>query len=519
MRLFQILLIAAVCSFVGLSVFLYKVMVLEFPLQSNEQTRSWHLEATMEFTGRGKPVKAQLFLPRPSSSHSIVDENFISNGYGFSSEIEKERGNRVAQWTKRKVNGRDIIFYRAILYETSGGNDKTDKPRGKAVTYKDKSFRKRAELDPAFLATSNLIEELWEISADDASFTAELLKVIRDGQDERVTRIQEDIEGAQGPASMASFVLNSAGIPARVVNGIRLEDRQQRAALLTWIEIYSSGEWLPVDLKTGLQDEHGNLLRWWIGSEPIYSIEGVSRSNVNLSVKQHMESALTEAIWKGNKTLEALYDISVFSLPIDLQLVFAVLFLVPVGSLVSSFLRQIIGVSTFGVFMPVLVALAFRETQLLAGIVMFSLIVTIGMVFRSYFDRLQLLMAPRLGAVLTIVVIIIYALSLITFKLGINAGLSISLFPMVILTMMIERMSVMAEESGLNNALKAAAGSLFVAICAYLVMNNDAIGYLIVTFPELLLVVLSLHILLGRYNGYKLTEYYRFRALRKAGNA
>ncbi|MCK5793023.1 MAG: UUP1 family membrane protein, partial [Ketobacter sp.] len=109
MRLFQILLIAAVCSFVGLSVFLYKVMVLEFPLQSNAQTRSWHLEATMEFTGRGKPVKAQLFLPRPSSSHSIVDENFISNGYGFSSEIEKERGNRVAQWTKRKVNGRDII--------------------------------------------------------------------------------------------------------------------------------------------------------------------------------------------------------------------------------------------------------------------------------------------------------------------------------------------------------------------------------------------------------------------------
>ncbi|MBD0266062.1 MAG: hypothetical protein ICV78_26090, partial [Tolypothrix sp. Co-bin9] len=37
-------------------------------------------------------------------------------------------------------------------------------------------------------------------------------------------------------------------------------------------------------------------------------------------------------------------------------------------------------------------------------------------------------------------------------------------------------------------------------------------------FPELLLLVLALNILVGRYNGYKLIEYFRFRSLQRQLN-
>ena len=57
------------------------------------------------------------------------------------------------------------------------------------------------------------------------------------------------------------------------------------------------------------------------------------------------------------------------------------------------------------------------------------------------------------------------------------------------------------------------AGSLLAAILAYLVMSNDQIEHLAFMFPELTLVLLAAMIALGRYNGYKLTEYLRFRSL------
>jgi hypothetical protein len=44
-------------------------------------------------------------------------------------------------------------------------------------------------------------------------------------------------------------------------------------------------------------------------------------------------------------------------------------------------------------------------------------------------------------------------------------------------------------------------------------MNNPHLTHLIFVFPELLLVILALALLLGRYTGYRLTELWRFRDL------
>jgi hypothetical protein len=183
---------------------------------------------------------------------------------------------------------------------------------------------------------------------------------------------------------------------------------------------------------------------------------------------------------------------------------------------VIAFLRQVVGVKTFGTFMPVLIALAFRETGLIAGILLFMGVVAIGLFIRNYFDHLKLLLVPRLAAVLTVVVIVLGMLTMMTNKVGLVVGLSISLFPIVILTMTIERMTLMWEEYGAREALKTGFSSLFAAILAFFFMNNEILGHLIFAFPELLLVNLALAMILGRYNHYKLTEYIRFRALQKS---
>ena len=104
-------------------------------------------------------------------------------------------------------------------------------------------------------------------------------------------------------------------------------------------------------------------------------------------------------------------------------------------------------------------------------------------------------------------------ISIVFHKLGIETGLSVALFPMVIIAMTIERMSVVWEERGPRDAIEAGLGSLVVAALAYLAMGIDWLQHIVFTFPELLLIVLALVLLAGRYTGYRLVELYRFRGM------
>jgi hypothetical protein len=134
---------------------------------------------------------------------------------------------------------------------------------------------------------------------------------------------------------------------------------------------------------------------------------------------------------------------------------------------------------------------------------------------RSYLEHLKLQMLPRLSVVLTFVVILMAVISLLSHKLGLERGLSIALFPMVILTMTIERLSITWEERGGTHAFKVAIGTLVAATLAYLLMTIPELTYFIFTFPGVLLIMVAFMLAMGRYRGYRLTELFRFKAFLK----
>jgi hypothetical protein len=210
-----------------------------------------------------------------------------------------------------------------------------------------------------------------------------------------------------------------------------------------------------------------------------------------------------------------LSDFSLFSLPIESQNSFKRLLLVPIGALVVVLLRLFVGLKTSGTFMPVLIAMAFAETKLIPGILMFVLVVSIGLLIRSYLSSLNLLLVARISAVLIFVVGIMIYVAILSYKLGFQDSITITFFPMIILAWTIERMSILWEEDGPKEVLIQGGGSLFVAILAYFAMTNPTIGYITYNFPETLLIVLAIVILVGRYSGYRLSELYRFASFAK----
>jgi hypothetical protein len=224
-------------------------------------------------------------------------------------------------------------------------------------------------------------------------------------------------------------------------------------------------------------------------------------------------NALSIAKSRGLQADSELLRFSLLQLPVNVQETYKILLTVPIGAFIILILRNFIGLSTFGTFMPVLIALAFRETHVIWGISLFTLIVSFGLLARFYLDQLRLLLVPRLATILTVVILLMIFISVISQNLGLDSGLSVALFPMVILTMTIERMCITWDERGAFEAIKAGAGSLFAAVICFGAMSYPPLQYLVFAFPELLLVLLSLLLWFGQYRGYRLLELFRFNAL------
>ena len=518
----RVLTVAAILMAVGLSVFFYKVNSLGFPLTPSAERHNWLVEFRYTFSGTDGPAIVRGAIPADSPGYAVLDHKLKPDTglFGFNVEDPEEKGDATyAVLTRRELEGRAVVFVRTRLIEKDASTRKrTQKEPPEAVSsYRKSSREEQIARDPTpfLVALDNVVKRAHgaSVGRPGFAFEAQKLSAAPDNED-----IQTIIEG--GPigldesARRLAFILNAGGYPARRVTGLNLKADAQTAQLTQWVDFWrrDTNEWMALDPDTGVVIEDQSLLPLVFGEAELVNGQGVRDLEQRISVKRYTDNRPNEALWSDNPGMKNLISsISLLDLPIDEQLVFRVLLLVPIGALLIAFFRQVIGLQTFGTFMPVLIALSFRESGLLTGVGLFILIVGTGLALRAYFDRLKLLVVPRLSAVLIIVTMVMIALALIGNAVGFQTGLSISLFPIVILTMTIERMSLVWDEYGAREALQRGTGSLAAAVIAYLVMSNEWIEHMAFTFPELMLVLLALTILLGRYNGFKLTEYARFK--------
>jgi hypothetical protein len=498
----HVLMLACAAVAAGLSLFYYKVSRLGLPLRPDAQTEVWTLESHVSFRGRGLPAKVTLTLPAVGPHFGILSENFVSRGFGLNTaDVE---GHREAQWAIRRARGDQSLYYRFVVYREESVPPSEQPP----------PFPPKPVLEEPYAgALQQLVQKVRERSADIATFTREMLRELNaTPPGEEIALFGDTMATPVDRVHTAQMLLAGAQIPSRVVHGVQIVEAQGSTKIEPWLEVHNERTWLLFDPTTGEQHRPQDFLIWWYGDDPLLVVTGGRGERVDLSVRRNVVDSLEVAERRAELHASNAYRFALFDLPLQAQSAYGVLLLIPLGGLVMAFLRNVIGVPTFGTFTPVLIALAFRETQLLNGILLFTFVVVLGLTARFYLERLGLLLVPRLAAVLTVVVLLLVAIGVLSNELDIETGLSVALFPMVILTMVIERMSIVWEERGPAEAIAEGLGSLAVAAAAYLVMSVPEIQHLVFVFPELLLVVLAVALLLGRYKGYRLTELMRFKA-------
>ena len=505
-RKFQVLLIALTLTFIGLFIVWYKVTVLGIPFLPHEKSSVYKVGAEVSFEGKNKAVLVSMAIPQAQDGIQILSEDVASSGFGYA-EAQTENGKR-AEWSKRRVEGPQILYYSLeVMIEPGESNPK---PHIEDVEQKSESL---SDLPNTLINTAKiLLDNVRSRSADTHSFAAQLIQEFNDKNPSQAAKILL-AQGGEAKIDMLYRLLRYRHIIVRKIHGLYLESVRQNIALTPMLEVYDGKDWQLYDLNKGKVTRDKNFFIWKQGGDSLLDVTGAKKSNIRFSINERQVPVQYLLDKKELLDKAAILDFSLFSLPVSEQNAYMHILLVPFGALVVVLLRVLVGLRTSGTFMPILIALAFMETTLFAGLIMFIVIVGIGLVIRSYLSNLNLLLVARISAVMIVVIMIMSFMSILSFKLGIKEVMTITFFPMIILAWTIERMSILWEEEGPKEVFIQGGGSLIVATFAYFVMSDPFVSHTAFNFPELLLVVLAMIIMLGRYSGYRLSELIRFRSM------
>lgn len=505
---------AIVLFVLGGSAFLYKHLVLGMPVEPDTSARVWRVELAVSVRGPAERGRVELRIPESDDAQIILDEQTYDDGLSFRPRTG-ESGRR-GVWRGELGEGHRLTYTFRVHLPAGQSSlsrrtpERTD-PNEPAV--RPAPARPAAPALEATLRRLRLPEQAdpEAIIASAFGFVAFEIETAAGGSDDAGLALRTREGSPLGKSRLLVALLEAAGVEARLATGLDLADLG-RSHLVHYVEARTRRGWMRLSTSAESPgDFPRNFVRLASGDGPLLTTSGVLASHVAVHVIRESlrPTELASFVAPASPVWRAL---SLYRLPVETQSALEVLLVLPVAVLLAAIFRNLIGVPTFGTFMPILIALSLRRTDLVAGLVLVTSVTCAGVLGRLLLDQLRLLFVPRICLLLCLVVLLVTILAQVGYAFGGRGLMSGLLFPIVILSMLIERISVTTLEEGLDSTQKLFAGSLALAIAAYPVFQSRWLSHLFFGFPELILCVMAGLVLIGGYTGYRVSELWRFRS-------
>ena len=190
------------------------------------------------------------------------------------------------------------------------------------------------------------------------------------------------------------------------------------------------------------------------------------------------------------------------------------LLMLPVIATIFSFLKQVIGITTFGLYTPSIVALSFLALGWWIGLLFLIFILVTGYATRTLMKRWRLLYIPKVAIIL---VVVSFTLLLLV-AIGTWFGLSFTrdtVFILLILSTLAENFLNLKTEEGWWSALLSIVETIFGALLCFFVVQWQFLQSIVLAYPEIIIATIPINIFLGQWTGLRLIEYVRFREVFK----
>ncbi|HMO19238.1 MAG TPA: 7TM domain-containing protein [Oligoflexia bacterium] len=508
----------------------YKRAVLDLPLIPKELSDEWTLQVAIDRSIFEN--KSKFLLPVPDANSRQIIGNLVGDVSHPDLVITGDESGTVLRWNRESsasFSSPSLSYemqvkplYQAPQMPKSIKNEKISKQMERylsvdALKEQDLLALERLEaaiLDPGLSKMAALKKSFFYVSEE-----------IR--QMPNVKTISEAIEIGSGSAytkvRIFNYLMRRLQIPSRIGIGVQLEPDERlrpprnQYRLSFFNEVYIDGLWYQIDLANrvmGALPDNFIVLYHDLNSleGSLSEIQSISIFAAPIRTNKYNTASYSDDLKRTNSLYHSL---SLYRLPLSGQSSIYIVLLLPIGAIIVSLFRNIIGFSTFGIFTPVLLSLFFIETRFIFAFSFFSLIIFLGFFQRMLLDKLYLLAVPRISIILTLVIISYILFVLLTKNqsdFGVGGGV-LSYFPVVIITILIERFSIDFIEDGALNTFKKLLGTVVISLICYFVFTFNALKQLMFTNPEFLLWAIAANLIIGNYKGYRVSEFMRFKDL------
>ena len=184
----------------------------------------------------------------------------------------------------------------------------------------------------------------------------------------------------------------------------------------------------------------------------------------------------------------------------------SLLMVLPIGAFLVVLARSFIGLKAFGLFTPMLIALAFLQMGPIIGPLVLLSSIGVGMAVAPQLLKLRMTRVGFLGVLISFVVFVLAAAQQLLDK-----DISVDAFPVVVCALCVERWWKQWEKDGAYESARIALNTLVLALAIQFIMVSHVALMLIDISPLVLPSFAAIAItVLGRYRGLRMTELARF---------
>ena len=474
---------------------------------------------TMSYQNENADVSIRTFIPQENERQKILSEQVINNGLDYL--VTSDHSGKMANWS-----GSSSTEQLAYRYQLSLQATKYELSSALVIPLKYKQELKPfLEASEAIQINHPEIKTLWtSIKPNDEKKLLSVLNAIYKhtyqeiksapfkGVTDALTTLRLKTASCNGKSRLFIALARLNNIPARLVGGVILNGLSKKTSH-QWVEVYVHGQWVPFGPTNGhFAFLPANYLELYRGDHNLFK----HSIDINFNYEFSSSKSLVAPAVYNHKVHrdEGNIDITGLLLSMGLEPKTIGLFLLfPICTLLITFLRNLIGIKTFGIFLPMLISAACVFIGYTRGVAGFSFILMTSFIAYHFLDKLKLLKVPRLAAIITInTMVFVIGLLFVGASNRLEFGM-LSLFPVIIISFIAEKIHRITEEKNWSELFARIFGTLLSITGCYILLSSFVLQGIFSYYPEIFMLVLAGQIYIGRWTGIRIGELFRFRRI------
>ncbi len=202
------------------------------------------------------------------------------------------------------------------------------------------------------------------------------------------------------------------------------------------------------------------------------------------------------------------------------QMVLEILIAMCIVATIVSIARYIVGNKTYGIYAPIILAIAYSYTGLKYGLSITLIVILTSLLSYSILKRIRMHYIARIATNYTIlsIILVLFFILIDSFGLGLENMSNIPPLAFICIAALSDFFIKQYVKKSLKSSFLTLFGTILIAIIGWFIISRELISEYVLNNLWIIPLLVIVNILLGMFRGLRIKDYFRFRLTSREEN-